>query len=549
MDKYWEKRFLKDKAAAVNASERYLIREQKKYFTAAEKEITEQTEKMYQSFADSEDITLAEAKRQIHQSDFSKVDFEKLTEYQIGRNRELQKKKDSLPGDVVAAIEKQHFQYESQLRALTRKGQLTHLNLLQANINKALIDLYDKSQISIYDLLEKEYETAYYRGIYNTQKAIGFGKDFAALNQRAVQRAVLNSYGKANYSKRLHVHCQNFSRDIKENLIIGLIRGESIDRMSTRIRKRIDVAASSARRLVRTETAYIYEQATAEAYQECGIEQYEFLATLDNRTSPICQELDGKVFNIKDAVPGKNYPPMHPNCRSTTVCHFDNDKVTWRIAKDKSGKYYEVPSDMTYREWEKVEAGLNKNADFVIKAYDGGQNITNERIAIYQAVAAVPEKVRKALDETKCIVGKYSNSMYDYDNDIMYIAKGAGRTDVLHEIGHLVDNKLVPEETVKELRKKMVQNVKAGQLRKEIYCDKAGNEIEITILKNEDLISEYQGRVYAESFESAFDDNGAFKDELLLEFVSEPFREYVENPEELLRKSLELYNMIKEAVT
>ena len=367
---YWEKRFLQDKALSVNATEKYLAKEQKRYFTEAVGEITKQIEDMYQSFTDQEHITLAEAKRRIARADFKKVDFEKLAEYQIDKNREFKKKRASLPGDVIAAIEKQHARFESGMKTLTRKGQITYLSLLQQNINKALLDLYDKNQMSMYDFLADGYESAYYRSVFNVQKGLGFGKDFVALNRRAIEKAVLTTYKKSNYSKRLYAHCEEFTKNLKDNLIIGLIKGENIDRMAARISRRMDVAASSARRLVRTETAYIYEKATAAAYQECGIEKYEFLATLDYRTSPVCQELDGKVFLVKDAMPGKNYPPMHPNCRSTTVCHFDNDKVTERIAKDEKGKTYEVPSDMTYPEWKKAYGGERKESTDIKKAPD-----------------------------------------------------------------------------------------------------------------------------------------------------------------------------------
>ena len=112
---------------------------------------------------------------------------------------------------------------------------------------------------------------------------------------------------------------------------------------------------------MRTETAYVYEQATKEAYEAAEIEWYEYLATLDNLTSEICRELDDKHFKVKDAMPGKNYPPIHPNCRSTTVCWFPDEeerkKLTQRIAKDEDGKYYEVPADMTYKQWAKLHAG------------------------------------------------------------------------------------------------------------------------------------------------------------------------------------------------
>lgn len=72
-------------------------------------------------------------------------------------------------------------------------------------------------------------------------------------------------------------------------------------------------------RLVRTELNYALNEATKIAYEEDEIEEYEFLAEIDNRTSAICKELNGQIFKVKDAVVGINYPSMHPNCRSTTM--------------------------------------------------------------------------------------------------------------------------------------------------------------------------------------------------------------------------------------
>lgn len=369
---YWEKRYLKDKAAAVNCSEKYIAGEQRKYYAQAQKEIREDIEALYQKFADKEKATLAEAKRRISRADFSKVDFGKLVDYQIERNRAFREQKEKLPGYVVAAIEKQHARYESELRAYTKRGQATRLELLDMQIDKALLDLYDKNQISMYDCLAKIYEDGYYRSIFAGQKAVGFGKDFTAPNTCAIENAVRNTYNKKGYSKRLYEHCNAFSKDLKENLATGLIKGESIDKMAARISRRLNVSEADARRLVRTETAYVYEQASLKAYQECGIEMYEFMATLDHKTSKPCQELDRKRFLIKDAVPGKNYPPMHPNCRSTTVAAFEDDKVTKRLAKDKAGRYYEVPSDMAYPEWKKkYMVGGGRNAGLQETASDG----------------------------------------------------------------------------------------------------------------------------------------------------------------------------------
>ena len=141
MSSYWEKRFLRDKAVSVNSSERWLANHQKRYFAAAQREITDEIEKIYQSFADREKITLAEARTRIGNADFGRVDFGKMAAEQVKRNRELRRQKESLPGDVVAIMEKQNQAYEKQLAELARKGQITRLSMLQANIDKALLDL------------------------------------------------------------------------------------------------------------------------------------------------------------------------------------------------------------------------------------------------------------------------------------------------------------------------------------------------------------------------------------------------------------------------
>lgn len=358
---YWERRYLKDKAASVNRAEDYLARQQKKLYSQAEKEIREQIEKLYERFANEQEITLAEAKRNIKDSDFRKIDWNAM----LQESKELREQmKEDLPEAVIGNLEKQHEDLSRTMQAYSKRGRISYLELRSMEIDRIMVNLYDEQQANIYDFLASEYDDGYYHSIYNTQQRMGFGYDFTRPNERAVNNAILNRYDKRNYSKSLYAHCSNFSSDLRSNLVSGLIAGENMDRMASRIHKRMGVAYSAAKTLVRTETAYIYERSTMDGYRECGIEWYEFLATLDHKTSEICQEMDGKHFRVKDAVPGKNYPPMHPNCRSTTVCYFPKEETqkaqTTRVAKNESGRYYKVPADMTYKEWkEKKQAKSN----------------------------------------------------------------------------------------------------------------------------------------------------------------------------------------------
>ncbi|MEG0998873.1 MAG: minor capsid protein [Clostridiales bacterium] len=109
-----------------------------------------------------------------------------------------------------------------------------------------------------------------------------------------------------------------------------------------------------AQRLVRTETAFILNQATSDMYNELGVDEYEFLGTLDSKTCEHCGGLDGKHYVSDEKKIGINYPPMHPWCRCTTVPYFPEDEdedIGQRIARGADGKKYYVPADITYEEW------------------------------------------------------------------------------------------------------------------------------------------------------------------------------------------------------
>lgn len=341
---YWKDRFLKDKARSINLSEKYIKGRLKTYYTEAEKEIEAEIESFYEKYAKEEKITLADARKRMREAELDRSRFERMAKENIAMKRKY-------GSDIPEGIAKQIEEQEKLLNTLSKKGKITRLENMKASIDNAILKLYDNQQITIYDMLKDGYEDGYYRGMFRIQHEIGIGTDFTALNERAIRQAVITDHGKGNFSKRLYEHSKTLSLDLQENLTVGIIRGESVDKMARRISKRLDVSMSNAKRLVRTETAYIHEIATLESYKEAGIKKYRFLATLDNKTSEICQELDRKEFPVEEAVTGENLPPMHPNCRSTTEAVFEDEIESTRIARDADGSQYMVPRDMTYEQW------------------------------------------------------------------------------------------------------------------------------------------------------------------------------------------------------
>lgn len=84
-----------------------------------------------------------------------------------------------------------------------------------------------------------------------------------------------------------------------------------------------DVSERWIATVARTKTTEIYNDAR-KAYWDTDpiasqiVEAYEFSAILDERTSDVCRELDGKIFE-KGAFITRVTPPLHFNCRSLLV--------------------------------------------------------------------------------------------------------------------------------------------------------------------------------------------------------------------------------------
>ena len=154
--------------------------------------------------------------------------------------------------------------------------------------------------------------------------------------------------------------------------------------------------------LIRTESARVCEEATKDAYKECGIEQYIYLATLDRKTSLICQELDMKSFLLKDAKIGENYPPMHPNCRSTTMA---DTKPLKRLARGADGKNYEVDGNLSYKDW---YDGLSKDEQ-------GRMSLENKKDRNRKRDKEEYNELKKYVQKRKMSFNEFLNIKYNDD--------------------------------------------------------------------------------------------------------------------------------------
>lgn len=120
----------------------------------------------------------------------------------------------------------------------------------------------------------------------------------------------------------------------------------------------------AASRMVRTAIQHTSSVAKQELYDDNDdlFTHYEWVSTLDGRTSMTCKARDGIVYRVRKGP----LPPAHPNCRSTTVPVFDEDIVTVDGVKRSnaggkrpaagSGERGQVSGNTNYNDWLKRQS-------------------------------------------------------------------------------------------------------------------------------------------------------------------------------------------------
>jgi len=301
---------------------------------------------------------------------------------------------------------------------------------------------------------------SYYKATFDLQQQTGLAYGFSGLPESEIKH--LQSFNwvgdGSTYSTDIWKNTGKLTSSIKDELLMSLMTGRDIRETAQAIAERFNVGQNDARRLVRTESAFFHNQMELLSYEDAEIEQYRFVAVLDKRTSHICQEHDNKVYDRDKAVPGINYPPMHPWCRSTTVGYdedADYSKLKRRARNPVTGKTELVPADMSYDEWydkyvakdkgKSYNQGMSsidlmaKQQSFVVgndirvnaKKLSGTEFdfwTQNNGKKIRDTVANVQEAFRQLPDYSKPTVVFLKKSKlpglagYDYKQDILFIS-------------------------------------------------------------------------------------------------------------------------------
>lgn len=125
---------------------------------------------------------------------------------------------------------------------------------------------------------------------------------------------------------------QRLVNDARQAMLTGVSAGESNAQIVERLREVFApyvgatvagdvIQPSRLETIVRTNLTDAYNQGRLVQGREAGdlLEAWQYSAIMDDRTTPVCRELDGKVFMADDPNVDTLRPPRHFNCRSLMV--------------------------------------------------------------------------------------------------------------------------------------------------------------------------------------------------------------------------------------
>lgn len=193
-------------------------------------------------------------------------------------------------------------------------------------------------------------QSAYMQTVFDVTKGADYRAAFDLIPESRVKAILSTNWSGQMFSERVWDNTNALADGLKHDMLVGIMAGKSEQHMADDIMNRCGVGAFEARRLVRTETTCVANMAELYGYKELDIDEYEFSACLDSRTSDLCRELDGKVFKRNSAQAGVNLPPMHPFCRSTTLPVLPSEED---LDKELAELGDEIGADVDFDEWER----------------------------------------------------------------------------------------------------------------------------------------------------------------------------------------------------
>ena len=341
---YWTKR-----ADWVDSKATETVEEMKRrtseFYAEFLSNVRKETDAFMGRYAKGEGISIQEARKLLDASELK--DFKReVSRYQRFVNELAKGKHGTITQDEI-------LKYSDKLKLLKARVNVSRLQALEESYERYALELGALQDDLFLGEVPDETENVYNYVNYDLDLEAGFSN---GLNKIQLDTLFKQRWMDGSFSSRVWKDKDNLIKNLEHTLVQGIAMGHNPRKIADAIERNTKTSYNACERLARTEVLHFFNEATFKAYKEHGVTEYRFIASLDERTCPVCGALDGKVFKLSERVEGVNYPVIHPNCRCSTRAYYRKyeEGGGTRIARNKEGVLYDVPSDMTYEEWKEL---------------------------------------------------------------------------------------------------------------------------------------------------------------------------------------------------
>ncbi|HFI0448589.1 TPA: minor capsid protein [Streptococcus suis] len=293
---YWKKRIGTEQLAKMERGAT-LGEEMDRLYSYHFNELEKEIRAFEQRYADKNGLYLAEVRARVNDFDVKAFE-EKARRYVAEKNFSARA--------------------NSELALYNLKMKTNRLALLQYQLDLELVALADGERKLTDRFLNDEFVKA-----IETQSGLLGQSVLSASQIKTVAQSVLNTpFEGVVWSERIWQR-QNALREVVARMTERLLlQGKNPTAVVSQLRKEFEVSASEAKRLAVTEGARVSTEGQKQAYIANEIDEYEFIA--EPSACPNCAKKDGKIFKVKDMIPGETAAPMHPWCHCSTGAHVGN---------------------------------------------------------------------------------------------------------------------------------------------------------------------------------------------------------------------------------
>ena len=284
--------------------------------------------------------------------------------------KEMEKKKRRKIEDLLMLIERFLIQHEivkaeDLMKALTVEEGLKYYkqyHIYYESKEALLRDLLNEQFKTLNQALLKDMDTFLYQSMLNSQLYFSYSLDkhflkhttIQPLSQLELEDLLTQPFLENHYSKRLEKIHKNFTLDTLDTLKASLKEEKTIKQTVKQCKDFLNQQDYQLERLIITEESFYFNEVNHALYEKNEIDYYQFLSTLDKKTSSQCKNMDLKVFKTTEAQIGMNKPPLHVNCRSTTIPFIEGLTEDSERAFKLDDNKTQITSNMNYHEWYKT---------------------------------------------------------------------------------------------------------------------------------------------------------------------------------------------------